>query len=191
MRKLTPDGALTLDHCERCGGIWFDGGEAAVLGELRAGGFEWPAAPVLARAMPCQDCGAAVGRDAERCAVCGHANVVECPVCRAWMAIIVHRALRVDHCRQCRGFWFDAREIFALRAAMSSDWEAGAAWAALMLGSGPGGARKRRSKGRPDVIALLRSPSDDGVHWVAEGAAHVGVDVLVEIVLHVLFGMFE
>ena len=197
MRKLTPDGALTLDHCERCGGVWFDGGEAVVLGERRSREYEWPTVPPGDHGARCHDCGGAVGRDAERCAVCGHANVVDCPVCHTWMAVIVHRALRVDHCRQCRGFWFDAREISALRAAMSLDYQAGAAWAALMLASdsedshAASAATTRGRKGRPDVVALLRSPSDDDRRWLGRVAAELGADILVDLLLHALFSIFD
>ena len=69
MRHAMLRGDLTLDYCARCGGVWFDRGEAAALRDIP---------PVAARGgylMPCRGCGAEMDRDAEACDACRRENV--------------------------------------------------------------------------------------------------------------------
>ena len=64
-------GVLTLDHCMRCGGVWFERGEVQQLA-TRTPESLW--AEIAPRAdvprPPCHNCQTPLDRDAEKCAVC-------------------------------------------------------------------------------------------------------------------------
>ena len=77
--EKTPVGAgggdaepLLLDHCPRCGGMWFELGEVQ---RLRSERPEELWARIPARGEPhraqCHSCRALVDRDAHECATCG------------------------------------------------------------------------------------------------------------------------
>jgi Zn-finger nucleic acid-binding protein len=42
MGQINPRGGVALDYCERCGGVWFDRGEAAALRDSTPQGPAWP-----------------------------------------------------------------------------------------------------------------------------------------------------
>ena len=111
------EAALLLDHCGRCGGIWFDAGEVPRLQACGAGAL-WGAVaqrgPDDAAPMQCHACHALVSRDAEACASCGWRTVLDCPVCQRPMETASHEGLRLDACRSCRGVWFDHAELAAI-----------------------------------------------------------------------------
>jgi Zn-finger nucleic acid-binding protein len=146
MRRLTPDGALMLDYCPECNGVWFDRGEAAALRDCGPSGATWSVARE-AYSMQCHGCGESMARDAQACGACARPNVVDCPVCREPMEVVTHNDLRLDVCRQCYGIWFDADELAQLWNAALRDWAATDAggpdprgaggWDALMLGVDP------------------------------------------------------
>ena len=108
-------GGLTIDYCTRCGGLWFDRG---AVGQLA------PRAPTVIREFaaertdrirpPCQRCLAPLDRDAEKCAACGHQNVLDCPVCDRPMERRAHAGLVLDLCAKCHGVWFDNAELSAI-----------------------------------------------------------------------------
>lgn len=114
MAKLKPDAALDLelDHCERCGGIWFDQGEAD---QLRRSTPQTLAARVKlgdkAWVMQCHACHAAMHRNAAQCPACGWKNELECPSGRWQLAPVLRDGLKLDVCRHCRGAWFDNVEL--------------------------------------------------------------------------------
>jgi Zn-finger nucleic acid-binding protein len=114
MTKLRPDPTLDLelDHCERCGGIWFDQGEADLL---RRSSPQALATTVKmsdkAWAMQCHSCHAAMSRNVGKCPVCGWKNVLLCPLCQKPLAPVLHDGLKLDVCRGCRGAWFDNVEL--------------------------------------------------------------------------------
>lgn len=108
-------GALTLDHCTRCGGVWFGHGEVQQLGG-RAPAELW--AQIAPRAdqvrPPCHGCGAPLDRDLPRCPACGHSSDLNCPVCDDVMTRQPTHALTLDACFRCRGIWFDHHELAAV-----------------------------------------------------------------------------
>jgi Zn-finger nucleic acid-binding protein len=114
MHKLRPQPAvdLELDHCDRCGGIWFDRGE---VDRLRRANPQALATKVKmseqAWSMQCHSCHASMSRNDERCPACGWKNVLLCPVCQRTLAPVFRDGLRIDICRQCRGAWFDNVEL--------------------------------------------------------------------------------
>src|SRR5437016_85472 len=61
-------GFLTLDHCQRCGGVWFERGEVQALASREPAAL-W--AEVAPRAdipnPPCHSCRSPLDRDAETC----------------------------------------------------------------------------------------------------------------------------
>jgi Zn-finger nucleic acid-binding protein len=59
MEKLKPvkDANLVLDYCRRCGGVWFDAGEVAMLRKLRPKGIgRTIELRESAFRMPCHSC---------------------------------------------------------------------------------------------------------------------------------------
>jgi Zn-finger nucleic acid-binding protein len=107
-----PRNKLVIDHCARCGGVWFDAGEVAAL---REAGPE----ALLSRIAPrpgvhrsrCLHCDAMVPRDEDACPACGAAARLDCPRCDAPMRVARAGELRLDTCDRCRGVWFDHHEI--------------------------------------------------------------------------------
>jgi Zn-finger nucleic acid-binding protein len=118
MEKATARGvstAVTLDVCPRCGGIWFERGEARQLARQSPESL-WNAVPRRTEPVrpPCHGCGAPLDRDADRCAACGHRNVLRCPVCDVEMDRRREHGLVLDLCRRCEGVWFDHAELTQL-----------------------------------------------------------------------------
>jgi Zn-finger nucleic acid-binding protein len=114
MAKLRPDPTLELelDHCERCGGIWFDQGE---VDQLRRTSPRTLAITVKmsdkASVMQCHACHAAMHRNLGKCPACGWTNVLLCPVCQKPLAPVRKEGLKLDVCRSCHGAWFDNVEL--------------------------------------------------------------------------------
>ena len=103
---------LVLDHCGRCGGVWFDAGEVQQLRRCDPGAL-WSA--VVQRegvhAMQCHACSAHVPRTVEACPACGWKVRLDCPHCQKQMEISTDAGLRLDYCRHDRGVWFDHDEL--------------------------------------------------------------------------------
>jgi Zn-finger nucleic acid-binding protein len=106
---------VEIDHCTRCGGVWFEQGEvqqirrhapAAVWARItwRGGRFR----------MACRGCHERIERGAEACRACGWANVLDCPSCDRPMERARGLDLTLDICRACRGAWFDSDELDAI-----------------------------------------------------------------------------
>ena len=109
------DGALTLDYCTRCGGLWFEPSEVGRLANRSEAVFRDLVPGQLHRVRPpCHGCQTPLDRDAERCAVCGQTNVIDCPVCDVPMERRAHAGLLLDFCRKCHGVWFDNAELSAI-----------------------------------------------------------------------------
>jgi len=104
--------SLVLDHCPRCGGMWFE------LGEVQALGGEGPHAlwkqveerDDVHRAQ-CHSCGAFMARNDERCPACGTKNRIDCPICTRRLKQVEHDGLVLDVCKHCKGVWFDHHEL--------------------------------------------------------------------------------
>jgi Zn-finger nucleic acid-binding protein len=104
---------LTLDLCPRCGGIWFDPGEAQQL----RGGKPFPMPGHFrppTEVARCHGCSAIIDRSAERCSACGAGNEIDCPQCSKPMRRGEHDGILLDVCQSCRGIWFDGHEVAAV-----------------------------------------------------------------------------
>ncbi|MDE2944065.1 MAG: zf-TFIIB domain-containing protein [Gemmatimonadota bacterium] len=108
-------GPLTLDHCARCGGMWFELGEVQRLRSERPESL-WsriPAREERHRAQ-CHSCRAFVDRDAPECAACGAKTRLNCPACDTRMLQVRQSSLTLDICKRCKGVWFDHHELEAI-----------------------------------------------------------------------------
>jgi Uncharacterized protein conserved in bacteria len=103
---------LVLDHCTRCGGVWFEKGEAKQLTAYSPAEL-WKHIPPRAAVVkpPCHGCGTPLDRGAERCAVCDRKNEIACPKCDRRMERRAHGDLVLDICQRCKGVWFDHDEL--------------------------------------------------------------------------------
>jgi Zn-finger nucleic acid-binding protein len=114
MTKIRPEGdvELWLDHCTRCGGIWFDEGEVEML---RASHPRSIATKVkiseAASRMQCHSCHASMARNLGKCTACGWKNVLDCPRCEKPLTPVQTDGLKIDVCKSCRGAWFDNSEL--------------------------------------------------------------------------------
>lgn len=108
-------GPLTLDHCARCGGMWFELGEVQRLRSEQPESLwaQIPAREERHRAQ-CHTCRAFVDRDARDCAACGAKIRLNCPVCDTRMLQVSQSSLTLDVCKRCKGVWFDHHELEAI-----------------------------------------------------------------------------
>lgn len=108
-------GELTLDHCCRCGGMWFELGEVQ---RLRSEPPEslWTHVPTRAERhrAQCHACRAFLDRDEPECGACGATARLNCPACDAGMTRVRRSELTLDVCKQCKGVWFDHHELEAI-----------------------------------------------------------------------------
>ncbi len=101
-------GALVVDACQACGGIWFDAFELQrVDAEEEAAGE-----PLLQ-----------LKRDPK--VVVDPSRKRECPRCSGVKLhrhfFSARRSVQVDQCPGCGGYWLDAGELAAIRAERSAD----------------------------------------------------------------------
>lgn len=108
-------GELVLDHCERCGGVWFELGEVQTLRRTKPNAL-WSriAQRTELYRMSCHECHTLMGRHDAKCAACGWENRLNCPVCTTPMEHAQHEDIRLDVCRSCKGVWFDHDELAAI-----------------------------------------------------------------------------
>jgi uncharacterized protein len=105
-------GELLLDHCQRCGGIWFDSGEVEQLrGYQPQALWRRVALRPVAEPMQCHGCHVPIGRNEPTCPACEWHNVIPCPVCQQPLQPTIHRNLLLDICPTCKGVWFDHLEL--------------------------------------------------------------------------------
>lgn len=106
---------LTLDACNRCGGMWFDHGEVNQLKQLQPQLVE---THVQVRnqefMMQCHRCETPMPRNADDCPKCHWKNRLECPICQKTMEIVKIGDIKLDVCKTCKGAWFDNIELAAL-----------------------------------------------------------------------------
>lgn len=108
-------GSLTLDHCTRCGGMWFELGEVQQLAAERPESL-WSRIPVRdePHRAQCHKCRALLDRDAPKCESCGAKTRLDCPACDTVMLQVRQADLTLDVCRRCKGVWFDHHELEAI-----------------------------------------------------------------------------
>jgi len=99
--SLAPDGELIveLDACGRCGGTWFDAGETLALARIKKLPGDW------ADEFYVLDVEAYLR--------------LPCPRCEEKMTKVrslTNRRIYYDVCVQCRGMWFDVKEVKLLMA---------------------------------------------------------------------------
>jgi Zn-finger nucleic acid-binding protein len=108
-------GSLLLDHCPRCGGIWFEPGEVQLL-RVQPPDELWANVPrrdEVSRAQ-CHSCHAYTDRAALRCTACGAKTLFDCPACQQQMTQARYGDLTLDVCKRCKGVWFDHHELEAI-----------------------------------------------------------------------------
>lgn len=88
MSKLRLSPNLTLDACQRCGGVWFEAGEITALRQYD---------PAVLWAVLKQRPVAAASSY--------HEHTLACPVCDNHLKR--NTKLRLDACKDCLGVWFD------------------------------------------------------------------------------------
>lgn len=105
-------GELTLDHCDRCGGIWFEAGEVQQLRTFARAELldRLPTQEGVSRAT-CPACGALVSRSDPACTACGRVQRLDCPACGRGLRSSTVHGVELDACRSCRGVWFDRHEL--------------------------------------------------------------------------------
>ena len=114
MLKVTPakEVDVVLDYCQRCGGMWFDDGEADELRRCRPKSLS--ATIVLsdeAHRSPCHSCEAIIDRNDDHCPACGWKNEIACPVDDTRLWPLKRDQLKLDVCSKCHGVWFDNTEL--------------------------------------------------------------------------------
>jgi Zn-finger nucleic acid-binding protein len=108
-------GVLTLDHCVRCGGVWFERGEVQALAMSQPAALWTEVAPRADTPKPlCHNCQSPLDRDAAKCGACGKPNVLDCPSCDQQMRRHEVNGLVLDVCERCHGVWFDNKELSAV-----------------------------------------------------------------------------
>lgn len=107
-----PVGDLVLDHCARCGGVWFEAGEVQRLRHCEA---ELLWREIVRRedssVMLCHSCRSPVGRDEMKCGVCDWVVELDCPTCARPLRVSQQAGMSLDYCTHCRGVWFDHAEL--------------------------------------------------------------------------------
>ncbi|MBT9317064.1 zf-TFIIB domain-containing protein [Leptothoe spongobia] len=106
---------LTLDCCNRCGGVWFDEGEVQKSQKIQSPKVRQHISQKPRRwMMHCHDCNTLMDRNLEHCDTCGWHNQIHCPVCTKALQRKHHKDLTLDICHSCQGVWFDQTELTSL-----------------------------------------------------------------------------
>lgn len=149
---------LTLDHCSRCGGIWFELGEVQRLRRQRPEALR-ARVPVRDRKhrAQCHACRAFLDRDSPVCGSCGTKTQLACPACERPMLQVPRAGVTLDICTKCKGVWFDHHELEAI-------WR---------MERGRGAARSRGREGSPASVEALLWADPDVVFAGAAAAAHL------------------
>ncbi len=204
------DEGLVLDHCARCGGVWFEKGEVPRLAQQDPAEL-WKHIPPRASAPrpPCHGCFAPLDRDADACAACGTKNELSCPTCDRRMERRTHENLTLDVCAHCRGVWFDHAElksVWTLALAHVSEQRAGrGSDAALVAGDvllqslfwAPDlvfHAGEAAVHGASHVAGALANASAGGAADAAMGAAEVvggAAESVFETIMNIIASIFD
>jgi Zn-finger nucleic acid-binding protein len=107
-----PAALLTLDHCPRCGGVWFGAGEVQQLRRVDST-LLWReiAQRDGVHAMNCHSCRTHIARTASSCHACGWKVELDCPTCARPMRVSAQNGMQLDFCTHCKGVWFDHDEL--------------------------------------------------------------------------------
>jgi len=94
--EIVRDAGIVVDWCKTCNGLWFD------MGELNRYITDKKAPENFIKNCICTK------------------GTLPCPVCWEPMDEVRAGQLVIDRCTQCRGLWFDAGEVGALKGIMST-----------------------------------------------------------------------
>ena len=183
---------LILDHCSRCGGMWFELGEVQRLRGQRPEALRAhvPARDRKHRAQ-CHSCRAFLDRDSPACGACGAKTQLACPACVRPMLQVPRAGVTLDVCARCKGVWFDHHELEAIwrmersRVAARNDGHGADVVAEALLWTGPDVAFLG-AVGAAQVADGAAEAAPAFLEGVAEAAGNV-FESLVEIVA----GLFE
>lgn len=205
---------LVIDHCARCGGVWFEKGEALELARHSSAEL-WKHIPPRASIPrpPCHGCGAPLDRDADACVVCARRNEIACPACNVTAERRQHAGLMLDVCARCKGVWFDHAELKSVwslsvaaisqpRASRTADvaTQAAAIGGDVLLESlfwAPGltlHAGAAAVEGVGHVVGALGSVSIDGAASAAMGAAELvggAAEGVFETIMEIIGSLFD
>ncbi len=209
--RIGAEPVLEIDHCGRCGGVWFDHGEADRLRTLPSAAL-WAkiARRDAAAVTPCHDCHAPLSRDLEACPSCGRKNLIDCPVCDRQMQRRQVAGITVDACGTCKGVWFDHAELDMIWNAQSLLADGGDAGRRMRLGGAAevaGDVAMNMMWYAPDVpvraaigVAHAASHVPDALAAAPEVAAHLasaagdaagGIFEVIAGILEWLFGLLD
>lgn len=114
-RKKDGEVFLTLDSCQRCGGVWFDKNEVKLSQQITSPKLRQQIIQQPKRGLiRCRDCSTPMDRNLDHCPECGWHNRIGCPVCKQQLQRQSHQRLTLDVCYHCQGVWFDQIELLAL-----------------------------------------------------------------------------
>ncbi len=181
---------LELDHCRRCGGVWFELGEIQQLRSQRARELWRRVSPITPDARTlCHGCHTPIDRNAETCASCGARNMIDCPVCDKPLEAQTYQSIRLDVCKSCRGVWFDHAELAAIwKLKLEKDVTRRGRTGLATTVDVPGGAVVDSLIYMPDVLFLGARAAGYAVYGAAEAVASSG---LAEGVAEAAGGVFE
>ena len=205
---------LTLDHCGRCGGVWFEKGEAQQLAQHSPSELFQRIPPRAAIPRPpCHGCGTPLDRDAVSCAVCALTNEISCPACYRTMERRQIAGLTLDVCASCHGVWFDHAElksVWSLSAAEFSRERTGGLSAAAGQAAAIGGdvlleslfwapgltvqAGAAAIEGAGHVVGALGSLSVEGAARAAMGAAEIiggAAEGVFDMIMEIIGSLFD
>jgi Zn-finger nucleic acid-binding protein len=201
---------LMLDHCTRCGGVWFEKGEAQQLARLSPSEL-WKHIPPRKEIPkpPCHGCHAPLDRDAVQCEACGTLNVLSCPSCDRMMERKVNDNLVLDICSRCKGVWFDHAELRSVWTLVASQLDRprsnGAAEIAAVGGDvlleslfwAPGltlQAGAAVAQGLGSAVGAIGSISAEGAAGAAMGAVEVAGEAaegVFEFIMNIIASIFD
>ncbi|MEM7065513.1 MAG: zf-TFIIB domain-containing protein [Cyanobacteria bacterium P01_B01_bin.77] len=108
-------GCLTLDCCQRCGGVWFDKNEITLSQQITSPQDRQRITQTSKKGqIHCHSCDMLMDRNLDQCPTCDHYNRIACPVCRRTLARKQHQQMVLDVCQHCQGVWFDQTELLAI-----------------------------------------------------------------------------
>ncbi|MGD1857031.1 MAG: zf-TFIIB domain-containing protein [Leptolyngbyaceae cyanobacterium] len=106
---------LTLDGCQRCGGVWFDKGEVTISTQITSPQDRQRIIQKPKKGqIHCRSCDTLMDRNLDQCPACNHYNRIACPVCKRTLARKRQQQLVLDVCHHCQGVWFDQAELLAI-----------------------------------------------------------------------------
>lgn len=106
---------LTLDCCQRCGGVWFDQDEVTLSQQITSPEDRQRITQKPKKGqIHCRSCDTLMDRNLDQCPACDRYNRIACPVCKRTLARKRHQQMVLDVCQHCQGVWFDQAELLSI-----------------------------------------------------------------------------